>query len=115
MAQSKYESKKSCLDDATGRSKITLKKLKNTVKPKLKKIDDVEEIKSMNDSEQMRSDDDKESVVLARLNEYGSLVDPKKSASAVENRPITFMSKVAYQSTTAQKSMVKGYDFINFK
>jgi len=39
------------LDDATGRSKITLKKLKNTVKPKLKKIDDVEEIKSMNDSE----------------------------------------------------------------
>jgi len=49
----------------------------------------------------MRSDDDKESVVLARLNEYGSLVDPKKSASAVENRPITFMSKVAYQSTTA--------------
>jgi len=53
----------------------------------------------MVDSDEMRSDDDKESVVLAKLNEYGSLVDPKKSA--VENRPITFMSKVGYQSTTA--------------
>jgi hypothetical protein len=39
------------VDDAIGRSKITLKKLKNTVKPKLKKIDDVEEIKSMIDSD----------------------------------------------------------------
>lgn len=45
--------------------------------------------------------------MLAKLNEYGSLVDP--TFSAVESRPITFMSKVAYQSTTAEKSMVKAY------
>lgn len=87
------------MDDGTGRSKITLKKVKNNAKPKLKKMDDVEEIKSMIDSEEMMSDDDKESVVLAKLNEYGSLVHPK--LSAVDSRPITFMSKVVYQSTTA--------------
>jgi len=59
------------------------------------------------------SDDDKESVVLGKLNEYGSLVDP--TFSAVDKRPVTFMSKLAYQSTTAEKSMVKGYEFINYK
>lgn len=38
-------------------------------------MDDVEEIKSLADEDE-DLDDDKESVVLGRLNEYASLVEP---------------------------------------
>lgn len=48
------------------------------------------------DSEEASHESDKESVVLGRLREYGSVVEP----SAAMNTPST-QSKVGYQSTTA--------------
>jgi hypothetical protein len=47
----------------------------------LKKMADVEEIYSQADSEEL-SDSDKESVVLGRLNEYGSMIEPALSDSS---------------------------------
>lgn len=44
----------------------------------LKRMEDVEEIKSVADSDEKSDDDDKESVVLGRLNEYASVVDLHK-------------------------------------
>lgn len=58
----------------TGRSRIEVRSLKDQ-KSALKKMDDVEEIYSQPDSEEL-SDSDKESVVLGRLNEYGSMIEP---------------------------------------
>jgi hypothetical protein len=44
----------------------------------LKKMDDVEEIYSQPDSEEL-CDSDKYSVVLGRLNEYGSMIEQSLS------------------------------------
>jgi hypothetical protein len=68
----------------TGRSRIDVKSLKEH-KHALKKMDDVEEIYSQPDSEEL-SDSDKESVVLGRLNEYGSMIDPALSHTSAQSQ-----------------------------
>ena len=62
---------------------------------------DVQEIKSLVDSEENNSDDDKVSVVLGRLKEYGSFVDPSQSEK---------QSKLGYQSTSIGKSHLRTFD-----
>ncbi len=54
----------------------------------------------------MANDSDKESVVLARLMEYDSNVDP--SISFLDSTP-TMQSKLGYQSTTAGKSLLRAF------
>jgi hypothetical protein len=71
--KSRIETKNSILEDI-GKSKV--RSLRDE-KKSLKKIDDVEEIRSMPDSDEI--EEDKESVVLGRLHEYGSMLDPTLS------------------------------------
>ena len=50
-------------------------------------MDDVIEIYSLPDSQEL-SDSDKESVVLGRLNQYGSMIDPEISHTSVIQRKV---------------------------
>lgn len=56
----------------------------------------------------MANDSDKESVVLARLMEYDSYVDP--TLSILESSP-TLQSKLGHQSTTAGKSLLRAFEY----
>ena len=54
-------------------------------------MDDVVEIYSQPDSEE-HSDSDKESIVLGRLNEYGSMIAPTAYNSIIEEKFMRFNS-----------------------
>lgn len=88
-----------------GKSKV--KSLREE-KRSLKKMDDVEEIRSMVDSDEL-SDEDKESVVLGRLHEYGSMLDPSLSLTTPTLR--SKLISMNTQSSTIGKSFMRPFEF----
>lgn len=71
-------------------------------------MEDVEEIRSMVDSSELSSED-KESVVLGRLHEYGSMLDPSLSLTTPTLR--SKLVSMNTQSSTIGKSFLRPFEF----